>query len=220
MQGISMKSAGPSGPLSSSSAAPNAVGVPGEELSAWLDGELDPEAAQPLLDGLLRRDAGRAQFDEWCLVGDALRSHEVAAGHSPQLCARIAKAIESEATLLAPRALAGTRHRSSALARHIASGAAIAAAAAVVVLVAVPQLRGSLSTAPTQLAGAASPGSSAPVALVVPTGANSGANGGTNSATNRNPRLDPYIEAHRDFSGAGIMPAAAVYLRFGNEGDR
>jgi len=211
-----MKSAAPSDPVSdppAGAASVPAEGLAAEQLSAWLDGELDSQAAQPLLQALLQSGTGRSQFDAWCLVGDALRSQEVAAGHSPRLCARIAQAIDAEPALLAPQALAAPKHRSSAMARHIASGAAIAAAAAVVVLVALPQLRGTGGAAPAQLAQgrtAATPVSEAPaVVLAIP------ASGGS-----RNPRLDPYIQAHRDFSGAGVMPAAAVYLRFGNEGDR
>jgi len=42
----------------------------------------------------------------------------------------------------------------------------------------------------------------------------------SDAPASRHPRLDPYFQAHRDFTAAGVMPAAAVYLRSGNEGDR
>ena len=215
MQGNPIKSATPTGPVDASS---DVAGRRGEDLSAWLDGELDAQAAGPLVTELLQPGACRRHFDEWCLVGDALRSHEVAAGHSPRLCARIADSLKDEPALLAPRAVAPMGKRPSTLARHIASGVAIAAAAAVVVLVAVPQLREGVVSGSTQLANQQAPtppaADSGSVALASVPSANS-----VNGA-NRNPRLDPYIQAHRDFSGAGVMPAAAVYLRFGNEGDR
>jgi len=182
-----------------------------EQLSAWLDGELDAASGERMVAGLLQTGADRQRYAAWCLVGDALRSHEVAAGHSPRLCSRIADALQDEPALLAPRALAA-RRAPAPLARHVASGAAIAAAAAVVVMVALPQLRISLGASPgrpAELQAAAGPVQPAPVALAAGAAANP-----------RNPRLDPYFQAHRDFSGGGVMPAAAVYLRFGSEGDR
>src|SRR5271169_2946672 len=107
-----------------------------ERLSAWLDGELDATAAEPLVRSLLNGRPLQGRYQSWCMVGDALRSQEVAAEHSPRLCARISRALEDEPALLAPRAL---RPR---LRRHLASGVAVAAAMAVLVLVAVPLLRG------------------------------------------------------------------------------
>jgi sigma-E factor negative regulatory protein RseA len=217
-----MNSAAQSESTSAPAAAP--ADPRGEELSAWLDGELEAQTAEPLVRELLQPGDGRRQFDEWCLVGDALRSHEVAAGHSPRLCARIAEAINGEPALLAPQALPARRRRPSAMTRHIASGVAIAAAAAVVVLVALPQLRSGSGGPAEQLADRRAPvvqTVDAPAVALASTPAGTVANAmsGGNGA-NRNPRLDPYIQAHRDFSGAGVMPAAAVYLRFGNEGDR
>src|SRR5208283_3948728 len=90
---------------------------------------------------LVRQPASRRQYEDWCMVGDALRSNEVAAQHSPRLCARIAKALQDEPALLAPRAL------STSMKRHLASGAAVAAAMMVLVFVAVPQLRGTSTDA-------------------------------------------------------------------------
>ena len=167
-----------------------------ETLSAWLDGELDAPAAEPLLSGLLQSAEARRLHDEWCLVGDALRSHEVAAGHSPRLCARIADALAAEPALLAPRALAPARPSFMRLRRQVASGAAIAAAAAVVVFVAVPQLRG--------------PGTSGGSELVARDGA----------VVKRNTNIEAYLQAHRDMAPGAVKPASEVYLRYGNEGDR
>jgi len=179
-----------------------------ELLSAWIDGELDERASGPLVASLLgQRDLQRC-YSGWNLVGDALRSHEVLAEHSPALCARISAALQDEPALLAPTALAAGL-RPHLLRRHLASGFAVAAAAAVLVFVAVPQLRsaGDVADAPSV---ASSTVTDTKVA------------GGTMVATRpaRNPRLDPYIQAHRDFMGSGVMPAAAVYLRSGNEGER
>jgi sigma-E factor negative regulatory protein RseA len=186
-----------------------------EVLSAWLDGELDGAAAEPVVARLLRQRDMQQQYQGWCLVGDALRSGEVLAGHSPHLCARINSALADEPALLAPSALPPR------MKRHLASGFAVAAAAAVLVFVAVPQLRG--TDAPGNVAAIAS-GAAAPASAP-----SSPAAGGADATTpvaltasgpSRDPRLDPYFRAHRDFMGAGVMPAAAVYLRSGNEGER
>ena len=183
-----------------------------ERLSAWLDGELDEKASDPLVAGLLCRPELQQRFAGWCLVGDALRSREVLAEHSPALCARINAALQAEPALLAPAALA-PRLRPQFMKRHLASGFAVAAAAAVLVLVAVPQLRnGGLPDAPTVASGAtqrpAAAAGSEPAALALA------------ARPARDPRLDPYIQAHREFMGSGVMPAAAVYLRSGTEGER
>lgn len=173
-----------------------------ERFSAWLDGELDEAQAREVAGELLRRPDAQRRYAAWCMVGDALRSHEVLGEHSPRLCARITRALQDEPALLAPRALP------SALGRHAASGLAIAAAAAVLVLVAVPQLRGTGDGAP----GAAGTLASGPSATAVerPVAV----------ARARDPRLDPYLQAHREVSDPGMMPAAEIYLRYGSEGER
>lgn len=174
-----------------------------ERLSAWLDGELETASADPLLDGLLHRPEQRQRYARWCAVGDALRSQEVLAGHSPALCARISAALHDEPALLAPAALR------PGIKRHLASGFAVAAAAAVLVLIAVPQMRGAggLTQAPA-IAARTAPLGEAPAAVALA------------GRPARDPRLDPYLQAHRDFMGEGVMPAAAVYLRSGGEGER
>jgi len=190
-----------SGPAAPPSAGP---GGHAERLCAWFDGELDDEGAAPLTAELLRDPALQAQYRRWCLVSDALRSSEVLAGHAPRLCTRISQALQDEPALLAPRALP----LRSFVRRHVVSGVAVAAAAAVLVFVAVPQLRGNLGDAGQPLTAAA-PGA----------GALASVQAGARAPVS--PRLEPYLRAHRDLSGAGIMPAAGVSLRYGPlEGER
>jgi sigma-E factor negative regulatory protein RseA len=201
-----------SGNAISNSEAMTGAGEKSERLSAWLDGELDEAGAVSQLDELLRDQSCRKKFDDWSAVGDALRSYEVLAEHSPRLCARISAALQDEPLLLAPRALP------SRMKRNLASGFAVAAAAAVLVLVALPQLRGTGVPAPGAAASAALAaannagvaGDASPVAL-----------SDAQRRAEANPRLAPYLQAHRDVTGNnGMMPAAAVYLRFGSDGDR
>jgi len=183
-----------------------------EGLSAWLDGELDEPAAEPLVRELLGGGPLRRKYQSWCVVGDALRSQEVAGEHSPRLCTRIARALQDEPVLLAPRAL-------SARVRHqLASGVAVAGAMAVLVLVAVPLLRGTDSSSGVSGQTTARSAGAGDLTVRDTTGV---ATLGTGAAASMHqPRLDPYLQAHRDFTADGVMPAAAIYLRSGNESDR
>jgi len=113
--------------------------------------------------------------------------------------------------LLAPRALTWRmRH-------HLASGVAVAAAMAVLVLVAVPLLRGSGST-PGVRGGPSVVGNTVPGTDLASRDAATVAAGEAHAA--QQPRLDPYFQAHRDFTPEGVMPAAAIYLRSGSENER
>ncbi|HEX7157068.1 MAG TPA: RseA family anti-sigma factor [Burkholderiaceae bacterium] len=185
-----------------------------ERLSAWLDGELDQRSADDLLDRLLTDPVLQQRLDALCAAGDALRSHEVAACHTPGLCRKVSLALRDEPALLAPRALARARAR-----RHVVAGVAVAAAAAVLVVVAVPVLRsggaatdspaaraGEFVQAPARDGGLAQ--QSGPTELLPP------------SQVVHNPRLDPYFQAHRDLVPTGMMPATVAYVRPGGEGDR
>ena len=184
-----------------------------ERLSAWVDGELDEAAAGPLVRQLLSTETLQRKYQSWCVVGDALRSQEVAAEHSPELCGRIYRALQDEPALLAPRAL-GPRVR-----YQLASGVAVAAAMVVLVVVAVPLLRG--TGAPAGLvAEKAAVATAARGELASREAGSLGAGGAEETPTARIPRLDPYLQAHRDFTAEGVMPAAAIYLRSGSESDR
>jgi hypothetical protein len=112
-----------------------------------------------------------------------------------------------------------------AMKRHLASGFAVAAAAAVLVLIAVPQLRGAGTAADAPAIASGNPAAVVNAnGAASPNGAAAGDPAGALALAAirpaRDPRLDPYFQAHRDFMGAGVMPAAAVYLRSGNEGER
>ena len=69
-----------------------------EELSAWMDGELERERAGEL-PSRLKRDADlRGDWNCYHLIGDALRGV-----HGPDLCGRICARLEAEPTILAPQ---------------------------------------------------------------------------------------------------------------------
>ena len=219
--------------------SPGGAAVPdGEFLSAWLDGEVEPESGHGIVQGLSSNAAWRRRIEDWTWVGDALRSEEVAALHSPQLCTRIVRALEAEPALLAPQALAAPvaeeKRSPSRWSHRAASAGAIAAAAAVLVFVAVPMLRegssglpgsGVRATAPmVALAPAPVVAGAAPIrkAETAQTGAmgNTGTGLAVGSAAVQAMRpasfdagWGPYIDAHSDYAGYGVMPAADVILR-------
>jgi sigma-E factor negative regulatory protein RseA len=180
-----------------------------EQLSAWLDGELDPEQHRAMLDRLKRDPSLRAQFEWFNLAGDALRSHEVAACHQPQLVDRVCEALKSEPVRVGPGALSGSRVR-----RHIATGITVAAAAGVLAVVALPQLRGTdTTTAPTTTVGL-------PAGAGAPGLANAGPSSPGKALASRSPQLDAYFRAHRELATTGVMPSAVAYIRSSGDPDR
>src|SRR5512137_1805462 len=106
-----------------------------EHLSALIDGELDAREAAAVLDALCRDAELQRRWADLQLVGDALRSTEVAACHVDGFCARVRNALAAEPTILAPRAV---RPR---LRRYAIPGIAVAASVAAIAFIAVPLLR-------------------------------------------------------------------------------
>jgi len=99
-----------------------------ESLSAWMDGEAP--GAWP---DDLSTPAGRETWETYHLIGDVLRNSELARGPSPAFRERLAQAVESEMTIVAPR----RRPLRIGL-----SGLAVAAAVASVVWMAKPYFTG------------------------------------------------------------------------------
>ena len=188
--------------------APHRTGSPGladadlEQLSAWLDGELEPDQDRAMLDRLKSDPNLRAQFEWFNLAGDALRSHEVAACHQPRLVVQVCEALKLEPVRIGPGAVSGSKVR-----RHLATAVTIAAAAGMLVVVAVPQLRGTdvVSTPSTGTPGPTAGQPPATLAKVAP---------------NQSPQLEAYFRAHRELASTGMMPSAVAYIRNSGEPDR
>lgn len=70
-----------------------------DRLSALLDGDLEEQAAKPVLDGLQRDSALRRDWEAYCLIGDALRGEPI---NSPDFVGRVMAELDSEPTRLAP----------------------------------------------------------------------------------------------------------------------
>jgi len=187
-----------------------------ERLSAWLDGELEPQEQRSMIERLKSDPDLRAQFELFHLAGDALRSHEVAACHQPRLVVRVCEAVRAEPVRIGPRLRAGA---AAVVRRHVATAVTVAAAAGTLVVVALPQLRGTDATSVQTTAQG--PSAVRPAAL---------ANAGTtpevkatdvaNAIAARSPQLDAYFQAHRELATTGVMPAAVAYIRTTGEPER
>lgn len=177
-----------------------------ETLSSLMDGEVDTRTAGGLLATLCSSSELRSEWIAFHLVGDALRSSEVAASHSDRFGARVADAIAREPAIVAPR---GLMH-SSPLRRYLLPGIAVAASAAVISFVAVPLLRNA-ETAPAQQASVAP---AQTVATTTPSERPEEVAARRAASTVANARaLQAYLAAHRELTAGVALPRATPYLR-------
>ena len=172
-----------------------------EQLSSLVDGELDRERAAALIDALCRDTDLQRRWAELQLVGDALRSSEVAACHVEGFCVRVNSALAAEPTILAPLA---TR---TALRRFVMPGMAIAASVAALAFIAVPLLRNPAPTVTAQRPDAA------PAPVVAQNEAPASVDAKVPAAIANARALEPYFAAHRELTGGTPLPRATAYLR-------
>jgi sigma-E factor negative regulatory protein RseA len=178
-----------------------------EHLSSLIDGELDPAEAAAVIEALCRDEALQRRWSDLQLVGDALRSGEVAACHVDGFCLRVRRALADEPTVLAPRRRPGAR-------RYLVPGVAVAASVAAIAFVAVPLLR---APAPDMMAQKASTADPPTVTAAAEPAATAAARAAAAIANAR--ALDPYFAAHRELTGGTPLPRATAYLRTSG-GDR
>ncbi|MER1966195.1 sigma-E factor negative regulatory protein [Castellaniella sp. GW247-6E4] len=143
-------------------------------VSTWVDGEADIRADE------LDSPYGRQVWDTYHLIGDVMRSRDLAIRPTDRFYARVSAAIDAEPVVLAPAAVP---HRG--MLRLGLSGLAVAAAVASVVWIARPALLGA-DEAPSQSAPVLAQAQPA----AVPTDAG-------------DPGLADYMAAHRAIVGVG-----------------
>lgn len=90
-----------------------------EQISAMLDGELDELELKALFAALGEDEA--QTWQDFCAVGDLMRSSDMATFHSPALLEKIEASIAQEPTVVAP-VLATNAARESALKRLFSAG--------------------------------------------------------------------------------------------------
>lgn len=175
-----------------------------EHLSSLIDGELDADETAAVLDALCKDAELQRRWSDLQLVGDALRSTEVAACHVDGFCTRVSYALADEPTILAPRPVR------PAMRRYAIPGVAVAASVAAIAFIAVPLLR---SPATDVMAQKQSPASvSAPVVANADEQAAQAASRASAAIANAR-ALDPYFAAHRELTGGTPLPRATAYLR-------
>ena len=153
------------------------------QISVWADGE-----AQGDLPGILATPHGRRAWDTYHLIGDALRSDDLALPANAAFQDRLLQALEAEpAIVAAPVVPVSTgRHRL----RLALSSLAVAAAVAAVAWMVQPYLGGSVQQDRPAMAEAAPADS-------------------TSTATIDETSLRDYLEAHRQIAGPTAVRQAS-----------
>ena len=188
----------------------------GERLSAFVDGESFDGSGDisQFLSGFTQKD--RAVWSDFHLIGDALRSDDLAA--SPATSSAFMNAFsarfEAEAHVFAPAAIpavSAARGRSRLFRRRVVPAFAVAAAAATLTWIVVPQLQGvdghngvqmaSLSSDHVQRVAMASMPAASTRSPVV------------EANIIRDASLDQYLEAHQQFSQQPVMPGSMPLIR-------
>jgi sigma-E factor negative regulatory protein RseA len=188
----------------------------GERLSAFVDGESFDSSGDisQFLSGFTQKD--RAAWSDFHLIGDALRSDDLAA--SPAASSAFMNAFsarfEAEAHVFAPAAIpavSAARVRSNLFRRRVVPAFAVAAAAATLTWIVVPQLQGvdghngaqmaSLSSDHVQRVAMASMPAASTRSPVV------------EANIIRDASLDQYLEAHQQFSQQPVMPGSMPLIR-------
>ena len=203
-----------------------------QALSALADGETDGDAGEAAF-GAWRRDAeARRDWHAWHLIGDVLRSEDLASDPRADLrfCAALRVRLSSEAVVLAPApaAAASAKAASGAAAPRARSGRwtfASAAAAGFVLVVgtfAVVRTVDGPTTTPVALAdrdaagGARDSASSATATTLAAMPSEATAPPVAvlaDSRLIRDPRLERYLVAHKQFAGTSALGVPSTFLR-------
>lgn len=179
----------------------------GERLSAFVDGEgFGPsESCDQLLAEFDHAD--RTTWSAYHLIGDALRSDDLAIhpATSRAFLAGFAARLEAEPHVIVPAVVAKSR-RSSMLRRRVAPALAVAAAAATLSWIVLPQLQHVASPAAVQTASTGHSDGVQTVAMSTQAGARE-------SNIIRDASLDQYLEAHQQFAQQPMMQGPMPLIR-------
>lgn len=189
------------------------VGTKGaEEISALIDGELDPEGVARACASWRSDALSRRSWHTYHLIGDVLRSDDLAAQPSRDAAflSRLRERLAAEPVVLAPpAALAPSTMAGRRVMRHWRAGAAVAAGfvavAGVLVVMRspVPQPAAEMARAPAV----------APVVAVAADGGVEQAAFVTDGRVMRDALLDRYLAAHKQFAGTSALGVPSAFLR-------
>jgi len=180
-----------------------------ELISAMADGQLRGEALARALDAAARDAAALEAWQTYHLIGDVLRSNELAAGTSPGLfLSRLQSRLQHEPRLATENVVRAPGDALSArnTPRHAAANDAtfrwklVAGFASVAALAAIGWSTVGELAQPQQAQVAAVPSAVVPVATAP-------------GPMIRDPRLDEFLAAHRQLAGTSALQAPAGFLR-------
>jgi len=206
----------------SMSAGPENDSTLREHLSALVDGELKPgDAARAC--AAWRDDAScRATWHTYHLIGDALRSDDLASDgqHDAQFLKALRERLAREPVVLAPapqgvesapmRAVAvGGRRWGWRAPSAVAAGFVMVAGA--LVATREPERPAAVALAPTPVAKAAPSAAAEPI--LVATNPAAAPVGMVDGKFIRDARLDRYLAAHKQFAGSSALGVPSAFLR-------
>jgi sigma-E factor negative regulatory protein RseA len=176
-----------------------------EQISAFVDNEASDGHVEITL-AALHQDAGRATWNLYHQIGDALRSDDLNTKLSADFNARLFARLEAEPVIIAPALTSALKNaaRKNIVTRYAMPGMA-AAAVAVVAFLTVPQMMthevpAVASNAQPVVMAAAAPNASTPVVVA-----------SENGEVLRDPQIDEYLLAHQRFSPS--VYSTAQYAR-------
>ena len=193
------------------------AGSRSERMSAFVDGEsLDEIGSISQFLAELKSDE-RAAWSQYHLIGDALRSDDLAVSpaRSSAFMAVFSERFEAEAHVFAPAALpaAAPKPRGGMLRRRVMPAFAVAAAAATLTWIVVPQLQGVDSRSGTQVASVAPAADSMQRVAMASVPAATVRAPIVEANIIRDASLDQYLEAHQQFSQQPVMPGSMPLIR-------
>jgi sigma-E factor negative regulatory protein RseA len=182
-----------------------------EQISAFADGELLTSNQIDAVLTALRSTEGRAAWEAYHHIGDALRSDDTAMALSSDFSARLAARLEDEPSIVAPDAVlaAQSEARSTGVVkpfRRLAFSGAVAATVAAIAVVGGPQLMvasNGVEPAAEMVASGPTTTVNVPVAVAVQDAtpeAKPEAVAADGQVILRDPRIDEYLMAHQRFS--------------------
>jgi sigma-E factor negative regulatory protein RseA len=192
-----------------------------ERLSALVDGELDPAGSRASCAAWARDAALRADWHAWHLIGDVLRSDDLASNprHDQDFCAKLRSRLQAEPIVLAPAPtlVDSPRERFDGRARRGRWSAAGAVAAGVVLVVGTFAIVRPGDSPPSALVARGD----APVSTIAsPSGTAPATEAGlqsvaivADSKVIRDAQLERYLEAHKQFAGTSALGVPSAFLR-------
>ena len=198
-----------------------------EHLSALIDGELDGDAADHCCAHWREQAEARRHWHAWHLIGDVLRSEELACGatRSAQFLDQVRGRLAAEPVVLAPArdapaaaspAAAGARRRSWLAPAAVAAGCMAVVVALVATRAPSPGDLAAADRSPVVAKAGVSPApASAPGTALGPLAVPPAepqfvvADG----QLVRDSRLDRYLAAHKQFGGSSVLGVPSGFLR-------